>query len=261
MYDNIDKRSFLPEEYTEIAESDYRTRTLNTYRLMVFQDDPGGLFPKQWLSEKPDDFDNEWTRRFHAIAYYQPIKGATVVNPAITVEWEWPESKIFGGYDVFFQDKSIILDLGSGYGQVTKEINDKYNSKGIKCYGVDYRYKEEKPPNGSQLVAGHFSTLPFRNDSFDRILSVESFPAHLPKDKASVDKYIREITRVSKEGTIWRGSGTRNIPRNTQKIPELYDTICRNGWELVVTEGDFFIARLKESQQSNKSYGNTKRAA
>ena len=124
------------------------------------------------------------------------------------------------------------------------EINEHFKERGITCTGVDYRYSYEQQTS-KNLVAGDFANLPFKDESFNRILSVESFPCWLPNKEETINKYIEEITRISQIGTIWKGTLPKYDEHDTIKFPT--DVIIRkfveNGWEVFVS-GDSFSAKL-----------------
>lgn len=237
--DNVDTKSSMPPGYHDTGEHAYKERTLETYKSMVFRDATGN-----WLRQKPDNMtpDNpmQWSlRHFHRIDQYLPSTDTLVTDPNIQYDWDWKSSDIFGGYDNFFTDNSQVLDLGSGHGQVVQEINQKYSTNGIKCVGVDYRYMHDKPENTSNLVAGDFKNLPFADQSFDRLLSIESFPAWMPKDRDLIGTYFDEITRVSKQGTIWRGTLPTYDDYETPFMSneQLAKEFTKRGWELVIDHG------------------------
>jgi ubiquinone/menaquinone biosynthesis C-methylase UbiE len=191
----------------------------------------------------------QWSmRHFHTLEHFTPErtdgKIQSLKDQSVQFEWDWKEDKIFGGLDNFFVDNSTVLDLGSGKGIAVNEINEQFADRQIKCVGVDYRYLQEQQ-TAKNLVAGDFANLPFKDESFDRLLSVESFPCWLPDKELAIDKYIEEITRVSKIGTIWRGTLPEYDEYDTIKFPT--DSIIRklveNGWELVIS-GNSFSAKL-----------------
>jgi len=225
------------------------SRDFETYKSMVFKDEG-----KNWLREKPRDMtpDNpmQWSmRHFHTLEHYYPEKVGNKLSSrkddSVQYEWDWKEKKVFGGLDNFFANDSIVLDLGSGKGIAANEINKQFADRQVKCVGVDYRYSQEQPQNGKNLVAGDFTNLPFEDKSFDRILSVESFPRWLPNEEQTIDRYIEEITRVSKDGTIWRGTLPKYYEYDTIKFPtdSIIKKFVENGWEVVVS-GNSFSAKL-----------------
>lgn len=190
----------------------------------------------------------EWSlRHFHRIDHFVPSEDKLATDSNIQYDWDWQEANVFGGFDNFFTDEAQIVDLGSGRGQVVQEINQKYSNKGIRCVGVDYRYGHDKPENTNNLVAGDFRSLPFADKTFNRLLSVESFPAWMPKDKELIGKYFEEITRISKPGTIWRGTlpSFEDFEKPFVPTEELATEFTKRGWELVIdSSNSSFIARL-----------------
>lgn len=242
-----------PEGYRDVGEFAYKLRNLEDYKRRVFPD----TF-EDWLSKQPEDMKAEnqdkWTlRHLHTLDYYIPQSGKAHKSEDIRYQWDWPESTVFGGFEGFFSEGVRILDLGSGHGKVVKEIKKRFKDKGIEITGVDYRYHRDRPEesNGG-LVGGEFKRLPFKNDTFDRFLSVESFPAWMPRNKELVKKYFEEITRVSKDGAIWRGTFPVYDEYDNEPVSgkELIDYFCQNGWEVVNERGYSFIAKLKKDKKS-----------
>lgn len=254
--DSVDSRiPSNPSGYHDTGEHAYKERTLATYAAMLFRDSS-----KRWFAQKPDtmtpDDPMQWSmRHYHKIAHYFSNNDLIQTDSNITYDWDWPEYTVFGGYDGFFSPKTQILDLGSGHGQVVQEINSKFKDRDISCVGVDYRYVHDRPADGINLVGADFKALPFPDKSFNRLLSVESFPAWLPKDKTLIDRYLDEITRISEAGTLWRGTlpsseDDRDIP--TVLHEELFSMFVQRGWELVIDQGNnSFTAKL--SQRDDKA--------
>lgn len=224
------------------------SRDLETYKSMVFQDEG-----EHWLRAKPENMtpDNpmQWSmRHFHKLEHFIPERTAGIIqgrkDQTIQFEWDCKEGKIFGGLDNFFSENAQVLDLGSGKGIAVNEINEQFKERGITCTGVDFRYSHDES-TAKNLVAGDFANLPFKDESFSRILSIESFPCWLPNEEQTIDKYIEEITRISQVGTIWRGTLPKYDDYDMIKFPT--DIIIRkfveNGWEVFVS-GDSFSAKL-----------------
>jgi SAM-dependent methyltransferase len=252
MESEVGKKNKIPG-YFDTGEHAYKERNLETYQSMVFRDSTD-----KWLRKKPEDMVEtnpmQWSmRHFHAIELYLPEQDGYLKDEKIKFDWDWPGTNVYGGLDEFFKDGSLVLDLGSGHGQVVHEINDRFSGNRIKCIGVDARYEHDQPENKENLVTGNFAALPFADHSFNRLLSVESFPAWLPDDKALITQYFNEITRISQPGTIWRGTlpsiedGEKEILTESVLINEF----TSNGWHIVIDKGgNSFIAKLGE-QSSN----------
>lgn len=243
------EKPFNPLEHYHDTGEHAISRGFEAYKSMVFKDEG-----EYWLRVKPQDMVPEnpmqWSmRHFYTLQHFIPTQvGATLKsckNQSVQFEWGWKEEKIFGGLENFFTKNTRILDLGSGKGIAKDEINERFKERGVRCVGVDYRYSREQEHKVKNLVASDFVNLPFKDESFDRILSVESFPCWLPDEEQTIDKYIEEITRVSKTGTIWRGTLPKYDEYDTIKFPT--DVIIRkfveSGWEVVVS-GDAFSAKL-----------------
>lgn len=245
MNDHKDILPPRPEGYHDTGEHAYKERTLDTYRSMIFRD-----ATDRWSTHKPENLDDPTTRSvanfMHSLKHYEPKGKDFVKDSNVQYDWDWPEPNIFGGYGGFFSNGASILDLGSGHGQVVQEINQKYGDKDVKCFGVDHRYSHDVPQITTSLVTGDFRGLPFADNSFDRMLAVESFPAWLPKNRDLIQRYFQEI-----KGAIWRGTLPTYDEYNTPTISdyELTKYFCDNGWELVVNNGIAFIARLVDKYE------------
>lgn len=253
--DEVKEIPFNPEGYHDMGEHAYKERTLDEYKSMVFKDSSD-----DWLTVKPERIapknPEEWIERhFHSIKHFTSSGEVVHRDRTIRYEWDWPETNIFGGFDGFFSQGVQVLDLGSGHGQTVKEINDRYGHKGIKAVGIDYRYRYDRPKVANNLVGGNFIGLPFKDNSFNRLLSIESFPAWLPKDKKVIQRYFREITRVSQDGTIWRGTFPTYDEYDNPSVSfeELIGYFCLSGWEVVDMRGYSFAAKLYKETKTKDS--------
>ena len=247
-----------PEGYMETSDRAYRERGLNDYLRYVFRDSSDG-----WLAQRPKDMTPEnaekWSlRHLHGLEHFVLSDDGKSFkkDQAIFYDWDWEEPTVFGGVDGFFSPNARILDLGSGMGKAAKEINMKYQYKSIKCIGVDYRYHRERPIEAEHnLSGGHFDNLPFSPGVFDRLLSVETFPSWLPFSLDMAKRYFEEISRVSKNGAIWRGT----LPRldevhhyhikNEISEDDLIRLFVVCGWDLVIDRAkSSFMAKLTKNR-------------
>lgn len=158
-------------------------------------------------------------------------------------------SPVFGGESEFFKKDSVVLDIGSGGGTAVGEMSK--NFAGVKVVGLDIQYgrggvySPTKRTSSARYVAGEWGKMPFADGTFDRLLSYESFPRYAFSrtdfSEEAVRNTFREITRVAKEGAIWRGTlSTRTVHNKSSAI----DMMLENGWEIYVFPGKTFIARL-----------------
>lgn len=156
---------------------------------------------------------------------------------------------VFGGKGEFFKKDSVVLDIGSGGGIAVREMSE--NFAGVKVVGLDIQYGRDgvysptERTSSATYIAGEWGKMPFADGAFDRLLSYESFPRYaFSRTDFSVEEVrniFREITRVVKEGAIWRGTlGTRTI----NDKPSVINMMLENGWEIYVFPGKTFIARL-----------------
>lgn len=160
--------------------------------------------------------------------------------------------KRYGGQKEFFKKGATVLDLGSGGGKATTEYS--LRLKGVKIIGVDTEYKDMNPmyPSTGLFVGGDWEKLPFKDNTFTGILGCESYPAGMGSVPENIVRTFREITRVSKEGAVWRAT----IP----ELNPLFDaegeiweaerrmitnSLAYNGWEAFIDKG-IMIAKLEK---------------
>lgn len=94
-------------------------------------------------------------------------------------------------------------------------------------------------------IAGDWQHLPFADDTFTGLLSYESFPRHLT---TGVVETIAEITRVAKQGALWRATVDENFFENEELFRK---TMLEKGWEIFYHQNLYphvFIAQLKDKQ-------------
>lgn len=242
------------DEYGEEKASWYKEKGLDVYLKVLFPEES-----EFWISEKPDNMVPEnfmvWsTRHLHEIEYYEPRKKNNLYdktffrNLNIKYEWDWKESGLYGGLAGFFANDSIVLDLGSGMGNFVAEALEKYKALNIKVIGVDYRYHQERPANSNMiLVGGDFKNLSFPDNAFNRLLSFNSFPYWLPSTGALMLKCFKEITRISRDSALWRGTlpfDSYTHLHNSISEQAVFDGFCANGWEVVDVMHRKFAAKL-----------------
>lgn len=131
--------------------------------------------------------------------------------------WKWTDAFVNN-----LKHNSMILDIGSGNGR-----NTKYNNHII--FGLDIsleqlKMKNHKKINGSD-IHGNMINIPFKDNSFDAILSIASFH-HL----STIDERImclQEMKRILKPGgklllSVW----SIHQPHKTKRVFNNYgDTI------------------------------------
>ncbi len=89
--------------------------------------------------------------------------------------------------------KGLTLDLAAGFSSFAEEINDDKT----KVVRLDATYGEERPDNPRGAVAGLVQSIPFENDTFDRVISSFMMQHLKPEDMAGA---LREMIRVTKPG-------------------------------------------------------------
>ena len=115
-------------------------------------------------------------------------------------------------------EKGKVLDLGCGTGLYTERLK----KTGFEVFSLDYSGKmlkvAEKRAEGN-FIRGDAADLPFRDSSFDGIISVTSFEFFSDPEKA-----LREMRRVVKNGGfIIIGMLSRgNLWSRSRKGKELY---------------------------------------
>lgn len=237
----IEQKIKDPDGYFDTGEHAFKKRGFKEYTDWLFRD-----ASDRWYSEKPEAMSEKdsmmWSLRHeHKLDYYSPGSDKVIQF----FDWDLMNG-LFGGINQFFDENVHILDLGSGHGKAIQEINETYKKEGIVCDGVDFRYGRKDYPVGSRnLTAGYFGNLPFKDNSFDRLLSMESFPSWLPHDGANnidpskIEQYVKEIARVAKEGALWRGTLTENT------LYHVKEYFLKCGWEFYIdTANNYFAAKL-----------------
>lgn len=101
----------------------------------------------------------------------------------------------------FLKKSDKILDLACGYGRITIPLA----KRGYKIEGIDISpdliKKARKEAKGLRFKIGDMRDLPYKNESFDKILCLWSSFNHLLTKKDQL-KAINEIYRILKENGI-----------------------------------------------------------
>lgn len=128
-----------------------------------------------------------------------------------------------------------ILDLGSGkYQKFARQLKEKFNDTEIVCLDISLvfktrridkqlHYQQQKQP--LPLLAGEFVDLPFKNDSFDYVLSLYSL-SYLKTFEAYVSA-LAEILRVVKPG-----GRVHIFPLRLPPPKEIYSSLTQKFYEL-----------------------------
>ena len=121
--------------------------------------------------------------------------------------WKWTDNFIN-----VLPDNSTILDIGSGNGR-----NSNYNKHVIFCIDIS---NEQLKMNCSMInfsIHGNMISIPFKNNSFDSILSIASF--HHLKTIEQRHSSLKEMKRVlTKNGKILLSVWSINQPKKTKRI-------------------------------------------
>jgi len=110
------------------------------------------------------------------------------------------------------EDNVSVLDVGCGKGFMLHDFKQAF--PGCSVAGIDvseYALLNSMPSVKSELKLGSAESLPFNDNSFDLVISINSIH-NLPLGKCK--KAIREITRVSKKNSYitldaWRNESER----------------------------------------------------
>ncbi len=210
-------------------EFSFYNRDLEDYILNLFPDD-------KYLAETVRLYTPSSTQSSHKYVPHDVVEAGEL-------------GKISRGETGFFSDGSIILDIGSGGGNAVRDINKKYHHDNIRCIGVDIRYTIQSPLYNLpfKFVAGEWGKMPFHDNSFNRLLTYESFPRYALSRTTSKEDYIstfKEITRIAQPETIWRGT----LGKWSTDVDELHPAIqmVKNGWTVYEYPDEIFIATLDE---------------
>lgn len=126
-----------------------------------------------------------------------------------TGEWKGEKNEIKRVIDFFesYKDQigTDILDLGSGQGRNALPLAERgYNVTCIELTEVGLKQTKEKLKKAglkANLVQGDQAHLPFRDEKFDTVISIQSFQFNITKWDA--EKAFAEATRVLKPGGIF----------------------------------------------------------
>ncbi len=238
--------NILADSVPEIKVNvDSTNRSFGIYRVMLFPESYAGNKVKKFLMEKrylwPEYEGFSWSSFDH----YEKKGDELLTLSSFNLK---QLNKQFGGEKEFFKPGSIILDIGSGVGGAVEDISKHYPK--VKTVGLDLRYGKEKAAGRRGVhIKGSWEALPFADNSFNRILAYESFPAWGFQKSSSFSqdiKTIKEATRVSQSGTIWRSTiaagskiaGSREAILSGM-IENGWDVYCHSRWPALM------VAQLK----------------
>lgn len=153
--------------------------------------------------DKQTDTKKAWEER--SIKYGYKVEGVATKSlpPSVNRELDlWMYKNIESAIDKISSKKTVnVLDLGCGYGRLSKPLLKKFPS--VKTYGVDISktyvelYNKDLKPRG-KAVEADIKKLPFKNNFFDVVFVVTTLMYLTKSDEQK--KAIQEILRVLKPG-------------------------------------------------------------
>lgn len=235
-----------------MLEREIDGKIYKTYRSRGSQQYKFSLFPEAPIGHKIPDFAFRVLRgkdikTVHGPFFYIPHDIKSNEPEVATLS---QINKRLGGQDNFFKEGSRVLDIGAGAGVAVAGLKMQYPN--ISFTALEKGYNQNIEPAYKEYgdyVGGDWNNLPFKENSFNRILSVESFPKHA-EWIWDFERTFRDVTKVSSPGTIWRGThfGTNyddNRPMDSDWVTEMLRNMTVNGWDVYVSKR-IFIAQLAE---------------
>ncbi len=156
--------------------------------------------------------------------------------------------------DIDSRDKPFLIDLGCGFGAVSRTIAKNYPNARIKGVTLSHSQVEaarklnarENLETQIEILRGDFTDLAFENASADGVFAVES--ACYAKGAGKED-LIREVSRVLKPGARFVVADC--FVKNPEKkfgplMMKLYSEMCKNWAVPEMPTLEYFTAALKK---------------
>lgn len=145
--------------------------------------------------------------------------------------WKWTDNFVKS-----LADNCIILDIGSGNGR-----NSNYNNHIIVCIDISYEQLKMNNIKNNFSIHGNMISIPFKNNSFNSILSIASF--HHLKTTNERHYSLKEMKRVlTDNGKILLSVWSINQPKKTKRIFTNYgDNIVNWNTNKKDSKGNFII--------------------
>ena len=125
--------------------------------------------------------------------------------------WKWTDDFINR-----LIENCIILDIGSGNGR-----NSNYENHLIFCIDISIQQLKMNKSNNNLSIHTNMISIPFKNNSFDCILSIASF--HHLRTIEERHSCLKEMKRVlNKNGKILLSIWSINQPLKTKRIFKFY---------------------------------------
>lgn len=172
-----------------------------------------------------DFFDGERKHGYGGFSYNEKFWGPVV--PTFIKYWN-------------LNRNSSILDIGCGKGFMLYDLS--LALPGLNLAGIDisdYAIKNSKPEVKEFLRVGNAISLPYKDKSFDIVISINTIH-NLEKDECA--QALREITRVSKKNSFITVDAYRS-EEEKKKMHEWNLTaktiLSVNDWKLFFKENDY----------------------
>ena len=172
-----------------------------------------------------DFFDGERKHGYGGFSYNEKFWGPVV--PTFIKYWNLTRN-------------SSILDIGCGKGFMLYDLS--LALPGLNLAGIDisdYAIKNSKPEVKEFLRVGNAISLPYKDKSFDIVISINTIH-NLEKDECA--QALREITRVSKKNSFITVDAYRS-EEEKKKMHEWNLTaktiLSVNDWKLFFKENDY----------------------
>jgi ubiquinone/menaquinone biosynthesis C-methylase UbiE len=145
--------------------------------------------------------------------------------------------------------KAIILDIGCGTGEYIQKIsasNSKYWGIGI---DVNPSFLRERRSNSADLIVGTSEYLPFRNESVDMVIMIESL-----EHVQSEEKTLKEINEALRDpGKVYVSVPNRFYPLESHGI-KIHDWVSERAFPIGVPLFPFIPRRLVRGLARARTY-------
>ncbi len=219
--------------------NNYQARDASKYKRGLFPEGPSGHGTLDFLV-RLSNLNERVTGKF----YFSPAGETGQAPKYITLN---NIAAKMGTQKHFFKGGASVLDIGAGAGIAVSQLSEEFPK--VRFVGLDYGYVSKLEPaykDKGNFVGADWNRLPFGDASFNRIMSLESFPKHANWIWDHAETF-KEVTRVSAPGTVWRGTHAgASYGINVYEedwVKEMLNQMNGNGWDVCVANS-LFIAKL-----------------